>query len=183
MHSQVPPLALLGTVRFVSGDRAAEPAEPSSANQPNLEPIAIEAHPPQNRRMPTQPPARLALDLPRAKLSTRHSPAPIRRGLFASDRITNVLAGLAVGLLLAIYPAQWLAREHEASEVEPRVAALEVSIEHPLAVDAGLAHPPEQIAAAIEDGRAQTRLRFVLVWLVAGATIGLGLGFAPRPGD
>ncbi|HLT37508.1 MAG TPA: hypothetical protein VK034_14545, partial [Enhygromyxa sp.] len=38
-------------------------SEPGRPNRPNLEPIPEQAHPAKNRRIPTQPPAALSLDL------------------------------------------------------------------------------------------------------------------------
>ncbi len=189
--------------------RSPEPPspEPSETRRPNLEPITDEAHPPQNRRIPTQPPTALVLDvdhgqvldvdhdhepasepskpasLASPKPYARQSPAPVRRGLFSSDRPTNLLAGVAVGLLLALFPAKKLAESYETREVEPRLADLETSVGQTLAVEAGLVESPESVVAAINDGRKRARRRFMLVWLLAGVPIGLGLGLAPRPGE
>lgn len=116
-------------------------------------------------------------------LGSRHSPAPVRRGLFSGDRITNLLAGLAVGLLVMIFPAKKLARSYEVSEVEPLLAELDGAIEHPLGVQAGLLESPEKIAARIHAGRDKVHKRYLMIWLLVGVPIGLGLGFAPRPGD
>lgn len=177
--------------------------EPGRPNRPNLEPIAEQAHPPRNRRIPTQPPAALALDLDGgeapptpasaassdpAKLAppkpiARQSPAPVRRGLFSIDRPTNLLAGAAVGLMLSVFPAKKLAESYETREIEPMLTDLEASVEQTLAVDAGLVESPESVAARIHDGRKKVRRRFMMVWMLAGLPIGLGLGLAPRPGD
>ena len=190
---------------------------PVSAARPNLEPVSDNAHPPQNRRMPTQPPSSLVLDLgpddsgphrrdpepadeqalpqldsadaearpppPPPTLAPRHSPAPVRRGLFSGDRITNVLAGVALGLLVMIFPAKKFARSYEVREIEPLLTELEGAIEHPLGVEAGLVESPEKIASRINDGRDKVRKRFMMIWLLIGIPIGLGLGFAPRPGE
>jgi hypothetical protein len=180
--------------------RSAPSREPSATRRPNLEPIPDNAHPPQNRRIPTQPPIALTLDrdvpvesanpelarpagLAPPKPYSRQSPSPVRRGLFSIDRITNLLAGAAVGLLLAVFPAKKLAESYETREVEPRLADLETSVAQTLAVDAGLVESPETVEAEIHDGRKRVRRRFVLIWLFVGVPIGLGLGFAPRPGD
>ncbi|MFO7566476.1 MAG: hypothetical protein R6X02_27790 [Enhygromyxa sp.] len=178
---------------------AADLREPGRPNRPNLEPIPEQAHPARNRRIPTQPPSALALDLDPAEAPAagavsppklapsvpliRQSPAPVRRGLFAIDRPTNLLAGAAVGLLLSVFPAKKLAESYETREVEPLLTELESSVEQTLAVEAGLVERPESVAARIHDGRKQVRRRFMLVWLLAGLPIGLGLGLAPRPGD
>ena len=175
-----------------------------TSDRPNLEPVGDDAHPPENRRMPTQPPSALTLDLgdlrppsqaaPTAtapaddppqppKLPPRQSPAPVRRGLFAMDRPTNLLAGAAIGLLLAIFPAKKFARNYEVSEVEPMIVDLEGAVDHPLGVDAGLVEDPKKIAARIDDGRKKVRRRYMTIWLSAGLLLGAGLGFAPRPGD
>jgi hypothetical protein len=177
-------------------------AEPGRPNRPNLEPIAEQAHPAKNRRIPTQPPTALSLDVegpeadaapsqatigyvppPPIKNFARQSPAPVRRGLFSIDRPTNLLAGAAVGLLLSVFPAKKLAESYETRELEPQLAELEKSVEQTLAVDAGLVESPEAVAARIHDGRKRARRRFVLVWLLVGLPIGVGLGLAPRPGD
>lgn len=180
-------------------DEVAMPGADAPA-RPNLEPVGDDAHPPQNRRMPTQPPSALALDLaelrppsqaeaeakplpPPPKITSRHSPTPVRRGMFSMDRPTNLLAGAAVGLLLSIFPAKKLARSYEVSEVEPQIAELEGAIAHPLGVEAGVVEDPRKIAARITDGRKKVRQRYITIWLLVGLPIGLGLGFAPRPGD
>ena len=185
--------------------------DPDTEDRPNLEPVGDDAHPPENRRIATQPPSALAdlvLELdetrppakkeePAAKpepsaqqgpaapptLAPRHSPTPVRRGLFSMDRPTNLLAGAAIGLLLAIFPAKKFARNYEVSDVEPLLAELEGAVEHPLGVEAGLVKDPRKIAAEIHAGRKKVRRRYVTIWLLAGLPIGLGLGFAPRPGD
>lgn len=187
--------------------------------KPNLEPVGEDAHPPQNRRMPTQPPAALTaaaleLDLdegppgaesapkaapkppastpakaspgvrtPPPKLTPRASPAPVRRGLFSVDRITNLLAGGAVGLLITVIPAKQIARRYEVREVEPMISDLEGAVDHPLGVEAGLVETPESIAARVEAGREKARRRYFAVWLLAGLPLGVGLGLAPRPGE
>jgi hypothetical protein len=171
-------------------------SEPSARS--HLEPIPEQAHPPQNRRIPTQPPAVLALELDRvespprsttsapnvtAKPFARPSPAPVRRGLFSSDRVTNLLAGAAVGLLLSLFPAKKLAESFETRQIEPMLAELDKSVAQTLAVEAGLVERPESVAAKIDAGRKQVRRRFMLVWLLGGLPIGVGLGLAPRPGD
>ncbi|PRP95444.1 hypothetical protein ENSA5_39090 [Enhygromyxa salina] len=198
-----------------------KPGSESAVLKPNLEPVGDDAHPPQNRRMPTQPPSSMVLELddddddrsrrpadapssgagpgtgagtgpgtgattrPVAppRVGPRPSPAPVRRGLFSTDRITNLLAGAAIGLLLMIFPAKKLARSYEVREVEPLLADLQGAIDHPLGVEAGLVEKPEAIAARIEAGRKKIRRRYGAIWLLAGLPIGLALGFAPRPGD
>lgn len=172
---------------------------PGRPNRSNLEPVVEQAHPAQNRRIPTQPPTALVLELDGPEPSPgrlpepvklapsvpmlRQSPAPVRRGLFSIDRPTSLLAGAAVGLLLTVYPAKKLAESFETREVEPLLLELEKSVEQTLAVEAGLVERPEVVAAKIDDGRKKVRRRFLAVWLLAGLPIGVGLGLAPRPGD
>ena len=173
----------------------------------NLEPIGDEAHPPQNRRMPTQPPQVLALDLgddePRAPTAStrddpssappvkqsaptyrrpgsRPSPAPLRRGLFAVDRATNLLVSGAIGLFVMIIPAKKVAESYETREVEPLIAELEASIERPLGVEAGVVEDPESLATKLDAGRRKIRLRYTLIWLLGGLPIGVALGLIPR---
>jgi hypothetical protein len=160
----------------------------------NLEPIGEDAHPPQNRRMPTQPPGALALagaaastsealpPPPTLAVQRSPSPAPIPvRGLFSSDRLANLLAGGALGLCVMIYPAKKIAESYEVREVEPLLTELERSIEQPLAVERGSVEQPRAIVARIDAGRSKTRRRYALVWLLCGLPIGVGLGLAPRP--
>jgi hypothetical protein len=182
----------------------------SADGRSSLEPISDDTH--RHRRIPTQPPSALALDLdpqagnwqahapasppasqPSASqssapskapgLATRQSPTPVRRGLFGADRITNMLACTAVGLVLMIFPAKQLARSYEVSKVQPLLEDLEGAVDHPLGVQAGLVAAPEKIAAQIHEGREKVRRRYMAIWLLVGLPIGLGLGFAPRPGD
>jgi hypothetical protein len=94
-----------------------------------------------------------------------------------------MLAGVAIGLLVMILPAKRLARAYEVGEVEPLLTDLEGAIEHPLGVEAGVVEAPEKIAARIHAGRDAVRNRYLMIWLLVGLPIGLGLGFAPRPGD
>jgi hypothetical protein len=107
----------------------------------------------------------------------------VRRGLFSGDRITNLLASTAVGLVIMIYPAKQLAHSYELRNVEPLLVDLEGAIDHPLGVQAGLVADPQKIAAQIHEGRDNVRQRYMAIWLLVGLPIGLGLGFAPRPGD
>ncbi|PRP95699.1 hypothetical protein [Enhygromyxa salina] len=198
---------------YNTDDEISAPAE-DEGDRPNLEPVSDNAHPPQNRRMPTQPPSSLTLELsdedlptkahrvvPRSaansessepsaaaqprppKLAPRHSPAPLRRGLFSGDLVTNLLAAVAVALLIMILPAKKIARNYETSQVEPLLTELDGAIEHPLGVEAGVVEAPEKIAARIHAGRDKVRTRYLLIWLLAGLPLGLGLGFVPRPGD
>ena len=192
--------------------------EASVTSRPNLEPVDEDAHPPQNRRVPTQPPdvLSLAVDgiteeqlererkaapaaavpapvaeanasptgsvLPPPPSISRASPSPAvgPSGLFSDDRVTNLLAGAAVGLLLMVFPAKKLAGSVATREVDPRLADLATSVEQPLAVEAGTVESPETIVASIDAGQSKARKRFVLIWLLGGLPIGLGLGFAPR---
>jgi hypothetical protein len=205
----------LGALDLEQLEDEPEPAEvrpPASRpeQRPNLEPVGDDAHPPQNRRIPTQPGLMLAFDdeppkrrrepspaeepereaadqrkpvPPPPAIGPRHSPAPVRRGLFSSDRITNLLAGAAIGLLIMILPAKRFAASYEEREVEPRLADLRGVIEHPLGVEAGLVEHPDKIAAEIHAGRRKVRRRFMALWLLVGLPIGLGIGLLPRPGD
>lgn len=176
----------------------AYPSEPGRPNRPNLEPIPEQAHPARNRRIPTQPPISLELDTsepgvpatpdplghrPPVTPVSRQSPTPVRRGLFAIDRPTNLLASAAVGLLLTVYPAKKIAESYETRKVEPMLTELANAVEQTLAVEAGLVESPESVVARIDEGRSKVRRRFVLVWLLAGLPISVGLGLAPRPGD
>jgi hypothetical protein len=179
--------------------------EASATSRPNLEPVDEDTHRPENRRTPTQPPDVLSIavdgiteaQITRARAGassagealapppsySRASPSPVPAGavgLFGSDRTTNLLAGLAVGLLLVVFPAKKLAQSYETRTVTPRLTDLETSVAQPLAVGAGLVEAPEAIIASIEEGRSKTRLRFGLIWLLVGIPLGLGLGFAPR---
>jgi hypothetical protein len=200
-----------------SAKPAAEPVIATASTsdvRPTLEPIGDATH--KHRRIPTQPPSALVLELDidrppersseppsgersaarpatispassaAPRMSTTHgrqSPAPVRRGLFSGDRITNFLASAAVGLVIMIYPAKQLAHSYELRNVEPLLADLDGAIDHPLGVQAGLIPDPNKIAAQIHDGREHVRQRYMAIWLLVGLSIGLGLGFAPRPGD
>jgi hypothetical protein len=146
----------------LEGSSEAPPPPPAEVSGPNRGP----------NRLPPPP-----------KPAARYSPAPVRRGLFSIDRPTNLLSGVAVGLLLSVFPAKKLAESYETREVEPLLAELETSVEQTLAVEAGLVERPESVAARIHDGRKHARRRFLMVWLFAGVPIGIGLGLAPRPGD
>jgi hypothetical protein len=208
--------------RRAAGKGATSSAKPAAAPQiatasssdvrPTLEPISDDTH--KHRRIPTQPPSALVLELdidrpperpappersaappatsrppvtvaPRMPMShaSRQSPAPVRRGLFSGDRITNLLASAAVGLIVMVYPAKQVAHRYELRNVEPLLADLNGAIDHPLGVQAGLVKDPQKIAAQIHEGREKVRRRYMAVWLLVGLPIGLGLGFAPRPGD
>jgi hypothetical protein len=200
---------------------AAKPAPPkplpeialasTSDVRPTLEPISETTH--KHRRIPTQPPSALALELdverpaperPAARpaatpprpssapspsptrppgLASRQSPAPVRRGLFSGDRITNMLASAAVGVVIMIFPAKQLAHGYEVRTVEPMLVDLEGAIDHPLGVQAGLVAEPDKIAAQIHEGRDEVRRRYMMIWLLVGLPLGLALGFIPRPGD
>lgn len=184
-------------------------AASTSDVRPTLEPISDDTH--KHRRLPTQPPSALELDIDRPadrpvdrpapattapaagtavvapRLPTAHasrqSPAPVRRGLFSSDRVTNLLASVALGLLVMVFPAKQFALRYELREVEPLLADLDGAVDHPLGVQAGLVADPQKIAAQIHEGRDHVRRRYMAMWLLVGLPIGLGLGFAPRPGD
>lgn len=206
------------TARRAAGKSATASAKPAAAPvitradtsdvRPTLEPISDVTH--KHRRIPTQPPSALVLELdidrpppdhasaarpvtsaPAGPVAptrlpspvSRQSPAPVRRGLFSGDRITNLLASAAVGLLIMIYPAKQLARSYELRRVEPLLADLDGAIDHPLGVQAGLVADPQKIAAQIHEGRENVRQRYMAIWLLVGLPIGLGLGVVPRPGD
>jgi hypothetical protein len=108
------------------------------------------------------------------------SPAPLRMGLVSADRITNTLACVAIGLALAIIPAQKYAQSHAREVLAQPMLELNDAIEHPLAVDAGLMRKPQTIAATIESGRKQVRARFLGFWMGSGLMLGLGLGVVRR---
>lgn len=179
-------------------------SERSSSSRAMLEPVSEDAHPADQRRVPTHPellsealaaiaagprpsvtPERTSPEPatptnPRIGPNRSPSPLPIRTGLFSTDRITNLLASAAIGLALTIIPARKLARAHgQAALVQP-LLELTDSIEHPLGVDAGLLRQPQAIAAEIEEVRAATQTRYLSIWLLAGLALGLGLGFVPR---
>jgi hypothetical protein len=170
-----------------------------------LEPVSEDAHPADQRRVPTQPEllsealAAIAAGpkptlspepstptsarVPEPKLigpNRSPSPVPLRMGLFSADRVTNLLAGAAIGLVIMIVHAQKLARSHGQELLTQPLLELTDSIDHPLAVDAGLLRKPQAIAAEIEAGREATRNRYFMIWLLVGLPIGLGLGLAPR---
>jgi hypothetical protein len=209
------------TARRAAGKGATASAKPAPASarastsdvRPTLEPISDDTH--RHRRIPTQPPSALVLELdidrppdrpspersaaspatatsappvsvaPRMPPThaSRQSPAPVRRGLFSSDRITNLLASAAVGLVIMVFPAKQIARSYEARNVEPLLADLDGAIDHPLGVQAGLVADPQKVAAQIHEGREHVRRRYMAIWLLVGLPIGLAIGFAPRPGD
>jgi hypothetical protein len=208
----------LESADFELADDAEDPSEtarraagkPASEVRPTLEPISDTTH--KHRRIPTQPPMALELDLDSERSppersaarpttipppssvpppsptrpaghAARQSPAPVRRGLFSGDRITNMLASAAVGVVIMIFPAKQLARSYEVRVVQPLLVDLEGAIDHPLGVQAGLVAEPEKIAARIHDGRDQVRRRYMMIWLLVGLPLGLGIGFIPRPGD
>jgi hypothetical protein len=196
--------------RATSSPRLYKPPsrEASVTSRPNLEPVDEDTHRPENRRTPTQPPDVLSLavdgiteeQITRAQAGasasattnpqiapppsySRASPSPVPAGapgLFGSDRTTNLLAGVAVGLLLVVFPAKKLAQSYETRTVTPRLTDLQTSVAQPLAVGAGLVEAPEAIVASIEASQSKTRQRFGLIWLLVGVPLGLGLGFAPR---
>ena len=194
-----------------SATLAAKLSAKSESAPSSLEPVSDDAH--RHRSVPTQPGTSLSLDIdqqspewkPQAtpipststasssgnlsaslsapSHSSRQSPTPVRRGIFSADRITNMVGCLAVGLVIMIYPAKQLARSYEVRKVEPLLADLQGAIDHPLGVQAGLVTEPEKIAAQIHEGRDSVRQRYMAIWLLVGLPIGLGLSFAPRPGD
>ncbi len=132
---------------------------------------------------PIVPVAPVAPARPSSTVGSRQSPTPVRRGLFSGDRVTNFLASAAVGLVIMIFPAKQFAQNYEISKVEPMLADLEGAIDHPLGVQAGLVADPQKIAAQIHEGRDDVRRRYMAIWLFVGLPLGVGLGFAPRPGD
>jgi hypothetical protein len=119
---------------------------------------------------------------PKLGVGANRSPSPVRvrMGLFSADRITNLLAGAAVGLLLTIVPAHKFALSHAKTLLTQPLLELNDSIDHPLAVDAGLLRKPQAIAAEIEVSREAVRSRYFSIWLMAGLPLGLGLGLVPR---
>ncbi|NVB38387.1 hypothetical protein G6O69_11145 [Pseudenhygromyxa sp. WMMC2535] len=181
------------------GDDASNP-------RAQLEPVPDTAHPPQNRRVPTQRPKpnpNLVLDDPDEDATTAAypsltkgtipkspppnvaggpspSPAPLPRGLFSSDQITNILIGVAIGAAVMILPAKRMAERYEQREVAPMLDDLEGAVDHPLGVAAGLIEKPASIAARIEDGRSKVRTRFMLIWLLVGLPAGAGVGLIRR---
>lgn len=130
--------------------------------------------------MSTVPPMRAPE--PRLVLGANRSPSPVplRVGLFSADRITNLLAGAAVGLLLTIIPAHKLALTHAQALLTQPLLELNDAIDSPLAVDADLLRKPQAIAAEIEASREAVRTRYLMIWLLAGLPLGLGLSLIPR---
>lgn len=190
----------------------AEPPEAPDEPGPRavLEPVSDDAHPVENRRVPTQPqllsealaavasdtrPTQLELGEGRAvpqapavravepkPLAPNRSPSPVplRVGLFSSDRPTNWLAAAALGLTLSIIPAQQLARARAQELTTQPLLELQDAIDSPLAVDANLLRKPQAIAAEVEAARGEAFQRYLMIWLGVGLGLGLGLGLAPR---
>jgi hypothetical protein len=177
--------AALAAKLSAKSDGASDRTQPSSNAPLALDmddhmPVAT-ARPAAEVAKPSSTSTSSSLSIP--TLGSRQSPTPVRRGLFSADRITNLLACAAVGLVIMIFPAKQLARSYEVTKVEPLLEDLQGAIDHPLGVQAGLVAAPEKIAAQIHEGREKVRQRYMAIWLLVGLPIGLGLGLAPRPGD
>lgn len=145
---------------------------PAKAQQPAETAIAVA----ETQQPAVAPPQALDL-LP----SPSPSPAgPARRGLLLADPIANALAFVAIGFVLALFPAQQLAKGVVRDQAEPHLVDLEESIERPLAVRAGELEKPQAIASRVEEGTSEARSRFFMIWVAGGLAIGVGGGLIRR---
>lgn len=150
------------------------PAGPSASGSQDIAPTSLAV---------AGPSAPVPMEQQALDLLPPPSPSPVaegRRGFLFDDPIANLLGALAIGLFVAVLPAQQLAKGVVRDRAEPLLVDLEESIDRPLAVRAGELEKPAVIANRIEDGTKQARSRFFMIWLAGGLTIGVGGGLLRR---
>jgi hypothetical protein len=97
---------------------------------------------------------------PRPSASPSPSPAP------TLDPVTLGLAALAIGLLLAIVPARFMAERFGERSVAPLLDELAESIERPLDVESGELREPALVRTEIEGFRGRARTRYFAYWAI-----------------
>ena len=162
---------------------AKEAPRPVQEARANLEPVEHAARddafaPPPGELVPDaplelarpQPPARtteaetgLEPGPERALVSRPNtSPSPAPAPTF--DPVTLGLAALAIGLLVAIVPARFMAERYGERSVAPLLDELAESIERPLDVESGELRKPALVRAEIEGFRGRARTRYFAYW-------------------
>lgn len=96
------------------------------------------------------------------------------------DRITSVLAGLALGLLLAIWGGDHFASETVAEQRDLLLVELKESATNPLSVDAGDIRAVAEIKTDLAEVGSNGTGTFMRWWLGLGVPIGLLLGLVQR---
>lgn len=96
------------------------------------------------------------------------------------DRNGGILAGVAVGLLIAAVPATRLGAEVVDDRRSTLLTELEASVTDPLGVEAGEVRPEREIRADLVSVGSEGTSTFVKWWLLVGLPLGAGLGLYRR---
>lgn len=128
---------------------------------------------------------RAGMPVPEASARRTGAHSTVRRTISRTllgieDRTGGVMAGLAVGLLIAAVPAT----RFGAGAVDERrsmlLAELEASVTNPLGVEAGEVRPEREIRAELVSVGSEGTSTFLKWWLLMGLPIGAGLGLYRR---
>lgn len=128
---------------------------------------------------------RAGLPIPEASKTDSKGRVNARRTLRVSllgieDRITSVLAGLALGLLLSMWGGDYFANAAVTERRNTLLAELRESVTNPLSVDAGDLRTPPEIKRELSTVAELGTGTFTRWWLGLGIPIGLLLGLAQR---
>lgn len=107
------------------------------------------------------------------------SPAPAlpeHDSLLGVDRVSAGLIGLAIGLVVGLFPATSMARSMLDDATLDLFTELEQSVDRPLAVRAGELRQPNAIASEIRAAYGPVQNRFYAVWL--GVALPFGVVFS-----
>jgi hypothetical protein len=104
------------------------------------------------------------------------------RGLLAGDRVVSALLGLALATVIGIVVAYGWVRRDASSTCERLEGELATAVADPIGVAEARVRAPATIVGELDEALGDLRRRFLLVWLVVAAPLGIAGAAIKRPG-